>query len=289
MAYWENADHSWTQDSKRLINTPSQKTKELFFYIQEVGYFKAFQPYYTERENLPSFLMKFTLSGSGKLSYLGKEYVLEEGTVFLIDCRHYQHYKTISKEPWEMDWIHFYGGNSIPLFQEFIKDGSFIFHTKTSPKENVIHHLVHRLIQEQEAINARTEFKSSILIHELLNELILQKYELDFAVEDIPDFVIKLKEFLNNHFKETLTLGDLENRFHLNKYQLNKEFSKYIGIPPIEYLINKKISYAKDLLRYTSSSIKDISLEIGIENFAYFSRLFKMKTGMTPTFYRRQG
>ena len=57
--------------------------------------------------------------------------------------------------------------------------------------------------------------------------------------------------------------------------------------PPIEYLLSKKVSYAKDLLRYTKLSVKQISLEIGIENTAYFSRLFKNKTGLSPSQYRR--
>lgn len=289
MVYWENANHSWTKDSERVINTPSQKSKDLFFYIQEIGAFKAFQPYYTEREHLPSFLMKFTLGGAGLLNYFGKDYVLKQGDIFLIDCQHYQHYKTISEAPWEMDWIHFYGGNSMRLYQEFIKDGNPIFHTNGSPEDNLIHHLIHRMIKEQTHTNAQTDFKNSIMIHELLNELIVQKYHLDFEADDIPEYVIYLKKYLDEHFQETITLEDLEKTFHLNKYQLNKEFSKYIGIPPIDYLITKKISYAKDLLRYTDFSIQNISLKIGIDNFAYFSRLFKTRTGMTPTFYRIQG
>ena len=76
MVYWEKADHSWTKDSERVIHTPSQKSKELFFYLQEIGHFKAFKPYFTERENLPSYLIKFTLGGQGFLQYQGKEYHL---------------------------------------------------------------------------------------------------------------------------------------------------------------------------------------------------------------------
>lgn len=287
--YWENADHSWSKDSERVINTPSQKSKELFFYLQEVGSFKAFKPYYTEREHLPSYLMKFTRNGSGLLNYQGKEYELHPGDIFLIDCQIYQHYKTISEEPWEMDWIHFNGSNSDKLYQEFIKDGTPIFHTKQQPEENIIHHLIHRLIKNQTYTHARTDFSNSILIHELLNELILQKYELNFNLEEIPLHVTNLKKYLDNHFQQKITLDHLEERFHLNKYQLNKEFSRYIGIPPIEYLITLKISYAKDLLRYSDSTIQSISASIGVDNFAYFSRLFKSRTGMSPSFYRKQG
>ena len=66
-----------------------------------------------------------------------------------------------------------------------------------------------------------------VAIHELLNELILQKYQLDFEEEDIPPYVYKLKQYLDEHFKETITLDQLEQQFLLNKYQLSKDFSKW--------------------------------------------------------------
>lgn len=91
----------------------------------------------------------------------------------------------------------------------------------------------------QQGTNARTDFQSSVAIHELLNELILQKYQLDFEEEDIPAYVYKLKQYLDEHFKETITLDQLEQQFLLNKYQLSKDFSKFIGSPPIDYLISK--------------------------------------------------
>ncbi len=53
MTYWEKANHSWTADSTRFILTPKQKSRDLFYYIQEIGYFKANKPYFTKRENLP--------------------------------------------------------------------------------------------------------------------------------------------------------------------------------------------------------------------------------------------
>lgn len=288
MNYWENANHSWTKDSARYICTPSSKSRELFYCIQEIGHFKAFQPYYTERASLPSYLMKFTLSGTGQLKYQDKVYILEAGDVFFIDCENYQYYKTISREPWEMDWIHLYGGNAKFFYQEFVKNGSNIFHTDSAHvHNNPIHLIMAKLLQLQKEPNAKTDFQSSLLIHELLNELLLQKYELDFADSDIPDTVIAVKKYLDLNFRKGITLETLEEKFHLNRYQIAKDFSKYIGMPPIEYQISQKISYAKDLLRYSKLSVKEVALEIGLENFAYFSRLFKKKTGFAPSEYRK--
>ncbi|WP_313509590.1 AraC family transcriptional regulator [Enterococcus sp.] len=287
MDYWEKANHTWSTDSLRYINTSTQKQRELFYYIQEIGYFKASKPYFTERENLPSYLIKYTLSGKGELFYQDKRTVIEAGDVFFIDCKEYQYYKTISNEPWEMDWIHIYGGNTRAFYEEFIKNGSNTFRTtKKGLVQNPIHLFIQDLLTLQQEPNAKTAFQSSIFIHQLLNELLLQKYRQDFSSTDIPDYVLAMRELIDEEFRQSITLERLEETFHRNKYQLVKEFSKYIGVPPIDYQINKRISYAKDLLRYSRMSIKEISLAVGIENTAYFSRLFKNKAGISPSDYR---
>lgn len=158
MDYWEKANHSWSADSSRVILTPSQKSKELFYYIQEIGHFKAKKPYFTERANLPSYLVKFTLSGQGQLTYHGQEQPIEAGDVFFIDCKEYQLYKTTSESPWEMDWVHFYGGNAALFYQEFVKDGRNVFHTLQDPQKNRLHQLITEMIHLQTAANARTDF-----------------------------------------------------------------------------------------------------------------------------------
>ena len=288
MTYWEKANHSWTADSTRFILTPKQKSRDLFYYIQEIGYFKANKPYFTERENLPSYLLKFTLSATGELHYQDEVYTLKAGDIFFIDCKNYQYYKTISSEPWEMDWVHFSGGNTESFYHEFIKNGSNILHTNSeNVRNNPIHLLMEKLLQLQKDPNAKTDFESSVLVHELLNELILQKYQMDFADSEIPEYILDVKSYIDENYRQGVTLEDLEKHFHLNKYQIVKDFSKFMGQPPVDYQISCKISYAKDLLRYSNLSIKEISLEAGLDNFAYFSRLFKKKTGISPSEYRR--
>lgn len=145
------------------------------------------------------------------------------------------------------------------------------------------------MLNLQKNSNARTDFDVSVLLHSLLNELILQKFRLDFTVEDIPTYILDMRHYIDEHFAEEMNLESLEKQFHLNKYQLNKEFSRYLGTPPIDYQITQKISLAKDLLRYSHKTIQEVALAVGIENFAYFSRLFKKKTGLSPSQYRKAG
>ena len=77
--YLERASYTWSEDSIRFINTPTQKARSKFFYVQEVGYFKTKPPYFTERQNLNSYLIVYTISGRGILKYGGRKYPVYPG------------------------------------------------------------------------------------------------------------------------------------------------------------------------------------------------------------------
>ena len=72
-----------------------------------------------------------------------------------------------------------------------------------------------------------------------------------------------------------------------DEYFFKKAEEKY-KIPPKDYLTEKKIESAKKLLRESTANIMEISHSVGYSDQLYFSRLFKNKTGFSPTEYRKQ-
>jgi len=121
--YLERASYSWSNDSIRLIVTPSSVAKSIFFYIQEAGYFKTQAPYFTERQNLDSFLIVYTISGKGLLRYEGKEYTLSSGQCFYINCMNHHYYEALTNNTWEFLWIHFNGSTALGYYEEFVRTG----------------------------------------------------------------------------------------------------------------------------------------------------------------------
>lgn len=114
---------SWSADSWSLFSNPSQTAQSIFFYMQETGCFHTFYPYYTERENLNSFLILHTLSGRGILCCQGQEYELGPGSSFFINCMDYHKYFTPEGSHWDFLWLHFNGSNALGYFMEFTKNG----------------------------------------------------------------------------------------------------------------------------------------------------------------------
>lgn len=96
----------------------------------------------------------------------------------------------------------------------------------------------------------------------------------------------KIKNYLDSHYSENITLETLSSLSYMNKFSLIHDFTKQIGTSPISYLIKKRVIEAKSLLETTNYSIKDISSIVGFSNSSYFSQMFKKQTQFSPKQYR---
>lgn len=85
-----------------------------------------------------------------------------------------------------------------------------------------------------------------------------------------------------------LSLSALARQLNVSNVYLSTVFKKETGKTVTEYINDKRISYAKHLLRTTSLQIQTISLHCGIMDVHYFSKLFKQKTGKTPSRFRAE-
>lgn len=96
-----------------------------------------------------------------------------------------------------------------------------------------------------------------------------------------------VKDYLDTHFTENITLDILSKESKMNKYYLVHSFTKHFGCSPISYLNEKRIEESKNLLETTNHSIASIASMIGFSSQSYFSQSFKKNTFMTPNEYRR--
>ncbi len=85
-----------------------------------------------------------------------------------------------------------------------------------------------------------------------------------------------------------LSLSTLAKQLNVSNVYLSAIFKKETGKTITEYINDRRISYAKHLLRTTSLQIQTVSLHCGIMDVHYFSKLFKQKTGKTPSCFRAE-
>jgi len=100
------------------------------------------------------------------------------------------------------------------------------------------------------------------------------------------DIAVNTKRYIDINFYKEINLNLLAHLQLTSKYHLIRVFKKYYGITPRQYLINKRIEKAKKYLK-AGKSVSDTCYTVGFESINSFSNLFKAKTGMPPSIYRR--
>ncbi len=94
--------------------------------------------------------------------------------------------------------------------------------------------------------------------------------------------------WLDDHFDEPVTMEALGELCGISQRVLQRCFHRAFGITPVTYLLDLRIGAAQSLLRTTETSIKAIAAAVGITDASYFSRRFRLKTGLEPKVYRDQ-
>lgn len=97
-----------------------------------------------------------------------------------------------------------------------------------------------------------------------------------------------VKRYLNENYTENITLDQLAELAHVNKFYLVHSFNKEYGISPINYLIRRRIRESKYLLGNTDYSLSQISGLMGFSSSSYFSQSFRKLEGISPNEYRKQ-
>lgn len=92
---------------------------------------------------------------------------------------------------------------------------------------------------------------------------------------------------LAEHFREHDALEQAVRQSGIPERTLKRRFKQATGTTLIERLQNERIEYAKGLLESSSLPVDEISVESGYEDASFFRRLFKRRTGLSPSQYRR--
>ena len=113
-------------------------------------------------------------------------------------------------------------------------------------------------------------------------------YYADSYPKESTRLCIAVRQYIDNHFKENLSLEMLAEITHVSKYHMVHVFTEEYGISPINYLIYKRIDEGKKLLQTTDYSLALIGRTLGFSSPSYFSQVFKKHAGCTPLEYRKQ-
>ncbi len=278
--------HGNLVDSSRILYTPSVFAKTNLIHLQEIGKLKAQKPHTSRRENLTSYLFFLVLEGTGTLEYDGASYPLAKGDCVFLDCRRAYSHRT-SENLWSLKWAHFYGPNMSGIYEKYAERGGLAsFHPQNL---NAYERIWEQLYEMASSSSYIRDMKIYENLTALLTLLMEQSWNPAGGLHSPSrkQSLQNVKEYLDQHFQEKITLDALSEIFYINKFYLTRVFREQFGLTVNGYLSQVRITHAKQLLRFTDLPIEKIGQECGMSDANYFSRMFKKVEGISPGEFRK--
>lgn len=270
----------WSDKSIRHIHNADPQVKNHFLYVQEAGDFQTFPGYYTERENLPSYLILYTLGGVGNLEYEGKNILLKPGTAVCLDCMKHHIYQTGKR--WDFLWIHI-GGNTAGDYAHLINEEGL----KVCGGGKELEDKMRQVLELSLEGSAAADLRAASILTSILTDLLLDGGSGRQSGGEMPEIIRQVRHYLDQHYLEEINLEDLSGQFGLSRSYLCRRFRTFTGFTILNYCQKLRTAYAKELLRTTDLPVSRIAETCGHPHVSHFIEGFRRTEGVTPLVYRR--
>lgn len=213
------------------------------------------------------------------------ETVVTAGNAVLFRPKELQKYEYYGTDKTEVYWIHFTGNDVENILHKYgFSDGKRIFPVGTSLEYEQI---FKRIILELQRCQEDYEELLSLLLRQLL---LLFHRELSSGHSSHNEYLDREMNLAAAYFDENsnqdINIEQYAESRGMSVSWFIRNFKKYTGVTPAQYLIALRMTNAQVLLETTSYSINEISNIVGYQNQLYFSRLFHKQKGCSPTQYR---
>lgn len=271
--------------SDRALHTPSGFAKDNLVYVQEVGSLKSITPHWCERDNLESYLIMYVNSGRGILKANGgMKYEIREGDLAWVDCRQAYAHCSSEEDPWELLWAHF-DGKGVKAYYDYFKNANempVVHMAKSDALVDVLGQL--KVVQRQKDIYG--EFKSAQLLGQLMTMVVLEMKKKEQKASQ--ELFEGIRSYIAENYTNDNLMQEIQEKFAAGELDIQSEFKKRYGLELWDYILNRKFTVAKELLRFSIKPIPEIVMESGIRNTDLFYQLFKENEKMSPEDYRKK-
>lgn len=259
--------------------------------LQYISHSKYEQDWLSQVHSHPFTELAFIVNGNGMLLLESKQYSVSGGALVIVPPNRQHTEISSTQNPLE---YYFLGVKNFII--ENTRDGTdradagFCPVVELSGSWSIFSDIFSDIFKEMKIRPLGYELVVQGLLLKL-SGLIIRKtgWKLSFAkTEEMSRGCAVIKEYIDNHYADKISLDDLAEISCISKYHLIHEFSRYIGMPPIEYQLKRRIQESKYLLTFTEMSVADVAFSLGFSSIGHFSRRFKQEVLCSPLQFRKQ-
>lgn len=232
-----------------------------------------------------SYLIHVVFSGKGTYYAGDKIYPVSAGQAFLILPGAVTTYQADYDDPWSYGWIGFSGYQAKELLSQigFSEEQLVISVSDTAP----LHKCIENIMEASRLTYSNELLRISELLRFLahLTETSTQAKKPQYLYSKSTYAQLAMR-YLTNNYTRKLRISNVASYIGIDRSYLTKIFREEYHTSPQEFLVQLRMEKAISLLSQTSESITSIALQIGYPDSLAFSRIFKQRTGQSPSEYR---
>jgi len=107
-------------------------------------------------------------------------------------------------------------------------------------------------------------------------------------LEHQSNLIQRIIDYIDHHYKEDISRTKLAEMVFLSPDHLARMFKRDTGETLVKYITDKRMAAAKEMLSQSNTPIYQVALQVGYDNYSYFTKAFKQKVGLSPGDYRKQ-
>ena len=241
------------------------------------------QPHVFRREGFAFPQVFICKGGEGILKVSDTEYPIKKGCFFFL-MSNLPHEYYGSSEPWEVEWIAFTGSQVESILTE-LNFGSY--HVGVLENINRAEALFHKIFISLKPEDKPGKIIASGALYEILTEFYTILYKKNnTAASEVSTILTQVKQYIEENYTQNITLEELSAQVQITPQYLCKLFKKYLHLRPMQYITQKRIQYAKQLLSDHQLSVNEIAHAVGFNDCSYFSAIFRKYEMISPTEFR---
>lgn len=206
------------------------------------------------------------------------------GTVFLLFPGVKHAYRPATETGWTESWIGFGGPHAQRLWENGILD-------EANPVFNIgVHESLVSMFDAAVALCREQTPGFQIRLGALVLQIVatvqaLHQHGMQHTTAG--EIIGLARSRMQQRLESALSVEEVAAACDLSYGQLRRVFQRYTGLSPYQYFLQMRIHRAKELLEDPALQVKEVAARLNFDNQYYFARLFKQKTGLTPTQWRK--
>ena len=273
---------------KIITNFLSKDPVTRQIYITDIGYYPKASHHYAERPGgINQHIIIYCTEGYGWLEINKKKVEVSPSQFIAIPANTPHKYAANMDKPWTIYWIHFKGETSAFIIDLILKNSEnykpYLSYNEDRIKlfEDICYNL------EKGYSGDTLRYVNMIFSHFLSSLIYEDKFNHQEADTD-NNIIEKTIRFMQENIHKTIRLDELSAFANLSSSHFSAIFRSKTGYSPIEYFNQLKVQKACQYISFTTMSIKNIAISLGVDDQYYFSRMFTKLMGSSPNEYRKK-